>query len=75
LCGLLWLEKQEFIKLYYGDESDFVMNSYLPSAWQKKDNQITIVPNKYARTNVFGLLSRDMDFMLIQRVLRLTLIQ
>lgn len=38
------------------------MNSYLPSAWQKKDGQIAIVPNKYARTNVFGLMSRDMDF-------------
>ena len=62
MCGLLWLEKQEFIKLYYGDESGFVMNSYLPSAWQKKDNQIKIIPNKYARTNVFGLLNRDMDF-------------
>jgi len=62
LCGLLWLEKQGFIKIYYGDESGFTMNSYLPSAWQKKDQHLAIVPNKYARTNVFGLLSRDMDF-------------
>jgi len=59
---LLWLEKQGFIKIYYGDESGFTMNSYLPSAWQKKDQHLAIVPNKYARTNVFGLLSRDMDF-------------
>lgn len=62
LCGLLWLEKQNFIRVYYGDESGFTMNSYLPSAWQKKGNNLAIVPNKYARTNVFGLLSRDMDF-------------
>ena len=62
LCSLLWLEKQGFIKIYYGDESGFTMNSYLPSAWQKKDQHLAIVPNKYARTNVFGLLSRDMDF-------------
>jgi len=39
-----------------------IMASYLPSAWQKKDAPIAIVPNKYARINVFGLLSRDMDF-------------
>jgi len=38
------------------------MNSYLPSAWQKKGDPIAIVPNKYARLNVFGFLSRDMDF-------------
>lgn len=62
LCGLLWLEKQGFIKIYYADESGFTMNSYLPSAWQKKGEHLAIVPNKYARINVFGLLSRDMDF-------------
>ena len=62
LCGLLWLEKEGFIKIYYGDESGFTMNSYLPSAWQKKGEPIAIIPNKYARINVFGLLSRDMDF-------------
>ena len=62
LCGLLWLEKQERIKIYYADESGFTMNSYLPSAWQKKDNHLAIVPNRYARTNVFGFLSRHLDF-------------
>ena len=62
LCGLLWLEKQGLIKIYYGDESGFTMNSYLPSAWQEKGNHLAIVPNKYARINVFGLMSRDMDF-------------
>jgi len=62
LCGLLWLEKQGFISVYYGDEAGFSMNSYLPSAWQKKGEPIAIVPNKSARINVFGLMSRDMDF-------------
>lgn len=62
LCGLLWLEKQGIIKIYYADESGFTMNGYLPSAWQKKGGHLAIVPNRYARTNVFGFLSRDMDF-------------
>lgn len=38
------------------------MNSYLPSAWQKKGEPIAIIPNKYAGINVFGLLNRNMDF-------------
>jgi len=62
LCGLLWLEKQGLIKLYFGDESRFSMNPYLPSAWQKKGETIEIVPDKSKGINVFGLLSRDMDF-------------
>jgi len=62
LCGLLWLEKQGFINLYFADESRFSMNPYLPSAWQKKGETIGIVPDKYTGINVFGLLSRNMDF-------------
>jgi transposase len=62
LCGLLWLEKQKFIKLYYGDGSRFSMNSYLPSAWQKKGAPIAFIPDKSTGINVFGLLGRDMDF-------------
>jgi transposase len=62
LCGLLWLEKQGFIKLYYGDETRVSMNSYLPSAWQEKGSPTGIVPNRAAGLNVFGLLGRDMDF-------------
>lgn len=38
------------------------MNPYLPSAWQKKGESIGIIPDKSTGINVFGLLSRDMDF-------------
>lgn len=38
------------------------MNPYLPSAWQKKGKTIGIIPDKSTGINVFGLLSRDMDF-------------
>lgn len=59
---MLWLEKQGFVKIYYGDESRFSMNSYLPSAWQPIGKPIAIVPRRSVGINVFGLLSRDMDF-------------
>lgn len=62
LCGLLWLEQQGLIKLYFADESRFSMNPYLPSAWQKKGKTIGIIPDKSTGINVFGLLSRNMDF-------------
>lgn len=62
LVGLLWLEKHNFINIYYGDESRFSMNSYLPSAWQPIGNTIGIVPRRSVGINVFGLLNRDMDF-------------
>ena len=38
------------------------MNPYLPSAWQKKGKTIGIIPDKSTGINVFGLLSRNMDF-------------
>ena len=62
LVGLLWLEKQNFINIYYGDESRFSMNSYLPSAWQPIGGTTGIIPMKSAGINVFGLLNRNMDF-------------
>jgi transposase len=62
LCGLLYLESQGFIDLYYGDETRFSMNSYLPYAWQKKGQTIGIIPQKHAGVNVFGLMNRHSDF-------------
>lgn len=38
------------------------MNSYLPSAWQKKGEPICIIPNKSCGVNVFGFMNRYMDF-------------
>ncbi len=62
LCGLLWLDKQGFIQLYYGDETRVSMNSYLPSCWQEKGSHLGIVPDRSVGINVFGLLNRDMVF-------------
>ena len=61
LIQLLWLEKQNFIKIYYGDGTKVSMNSYLPSAWQDKKNPICIIPQKYMGLNVFGFLNHDND--------------
>jgi len=59
LCGLLWLEKQNFIKLYYGDESGFNLVPNIPYGWQEKGNPICIVPTKSKTINAFGLYTRD----------------
>lgn len=62
LCGLLWLDKEGYVNLYFGDETRISMNSYLPSAWQQMDAQVSIIPQKNTGINVFGLLNRSMDF-------------
>lgn len=59
LCGLLWLEKQGFVKIYYGDESGFNLTPYIPYGWQEKGNPIRIVPTKSKTINAFGLYTRD----------------
>jgi transposase len=59
LCGLLWLEKQNFIKLYYGDESGFNLVPNISYGWQEKGNPIYIVPTKSKKINAFGLYTRD----------------
>lgn len=56
---MLWLEKQGYIKLYYGDESGFNLTPYIPYGWQEKGNQICIVPAKSKSINAFGLYTRD----------------
>ncbi len=62
LCKLLYLEKEGFVNIYYGNSSPFKMNSYLPSSWQVKGANRAIVPQKSQGLNVFGFLSRGMDF-------------
>lgn len=52
----LWL--LEYIELYFGDESGFTMQPYVPYAWQKKGQIYRIFArNKRKRLNVFGLMS------------------
>ncbi len=62
LCWLLWLEKQGFIQLFYGDGTRVGMNSYLPSCWQEKGKPVAIIPNRSVGLNIFGFLNRDMVF-------------
>ena len=59
LCGLLWLEKQGFLKIYYGDESGFNLVPNIPYGWQEKGNTIEVLPVKGKSINAFGLLTRD----------------
>lgn len=52
----LWL--LGYIELYFGDESGFTMQPYVPYAWQKKGQTDRIFArNKKKRLNVFGLMS------------------
>lgn len=59
---MLWLEKQGFTKIYYGDESGFSLIPTIPYGWQEKGNPICIVPVKGKRINVFGLYTRNNEF-------------
>ena len=61
LCQLLQLEKQGYLRIYYGDESGFSLDPCIPYGWQPKDQYIKIVPKKSQRLNVFGLLSKAND--------------
>lgn len=58
LCGLLWMEQQGYIRIYYGDESGFNLVPCIPYGWQEKGNPICIVPQKGKTINAFGLYTR-----------------
>ena len=52
----LWL--LGYIELYFGDESGFTMQPYVPYAWQKKGlTQRRFARRQNNRLNVFGLMS------------------
>lgn len=47
-----------YIDLYFGDESGFTMQPYVPYGWQKKGNsQRRFARKEKKRLNVFGLMS------------------
>ncbi len=56
------LQEQDFVQLYYYDESGFSLTSALPYAWQKKGQTIEIPTAKSKRMNVAGLISKQGDF-------------
>lgn len=58
LAELCSLEAKEIIELYYGDESGFCNVPVVARAWQFRDEEIRITPQRSKRLNVFGFLSR-----------------
>lgn len=61
LRHLLKLHNDGYIDLYFGDESGFNMQGYVPYGWQPKGEYIHIVPSKSKTVNVFGIMSPDND--------------
>ena len=59
---LLQLEDQNYLKVYFCDESGFCLDPTVPYGWQPRGQYTAIVPQKSQRRNVFGLLSRDNEF-------------
>jgi transposase len=51
------LEKQEYIDLYYGDESGFSLNCVIPYCWQFENENIEILPQKGETVNVLGFMN------------------
>lgn len=53
------MEKGGLIDLFFADESGFSLTPYLPYAWGKKGESLTIKSKKTKVCNLFGLLSRE----------------
>ena len=58
LGELFELESKDLIELYFGDESGFCNVPVVARAWQFRDEEIRITPQRNKRLNVFGFLSR-----------------
>jgi hypothetical protein len=52
------LEKQQYIDLYYGNQSGFCLTPVMAYCWQYAGEQVAILPQKGKRINVFGLMSK-----------------
>ena len=59
LAELGSLEANGVIELYFGDESGFCNVPVVARAWQFRDEEIRITPQRSKRLNVFGFLSRE----------------
>ena len=62
LSDLMTLDKEDYIDVYFADESNFSLTPNLPYAWQNKENPILLPSKRSANINVFGLLNTDCDF-------------
>jgi len=56
---LLQLHKQDYIDLFFADESGFNLEGYIPYGWQAKGEYIEITPSKTPSVQLFGLMSLD----------------
>jgi transposase len=59
---LFYLEETGFITLYYGDQSGFSLTPCIPYGWQPPGQYLRLPTQKGGALQVFGLLSRQMDF-------------
>lgn len=59
LTDLLTLHKDQYIKIFFADESGFSMTSNIPYGWQKKGEPLSTSPVGSARLNVFGIMSPE----------------
>ena len=62
LNSLLSLEKEDYLNVYFGDESGFNLDPSIPYGWQPIGIYKGIVPQSSKRRNVFGLLSTKNHF-------------
>lgn len=54
---LMILDKENYIDLYFGDESHFGLTPNVPYAWQEKDNPILLPSKRGQRLSVFALMN------------------
>lgn len=57
LKELLQLYKQDYIDLFFADESGFNLQAHVPYGWQPKGEYIEITPSKTKSIQTFGLMS------------------
>ena len=59
LIQFIRLEKTNFLKMYFVDESGFNETPCIPYGWQEKGVNLGIPTQKGKRCNVFGIMSSD----------------
>lgn len=59
LIQLTVLARNEYLDMYFGDESYFNLSPEVPYGWQKIGEHIEITPKRTENQKIFGLLSRE----------------
>ena len=62
LSDLMQLDAEDYIDVYFADESSFSLTPNVPYAWQHKDYPVLLPSKRSANINVFGLINRDCRF-------------